>query len=279
MKTFVMLSLVYAAYGIPLRYLEQHLPLAAQLAWMLTFGTFFGALIYHRRLKESLIVSYSWKDWGFIALKALTFYPLGTMLWGYGIVNATYANVSFINALPLASLVGAFLLREKISLRRGAAILVGFIGVGVIAWRGSLVNWGIGELAVAGSLIFYGISYVASRGMGKMVDTVAAAVWQMLFGAIMCWVVVLLTGGLTLSVIETARVMGVLVVMGGVNLLMNWLQNVGFREREVMVGGTILNLETVFGLAISMLLYAEVPLSREWLGGALIVLSAVLVGG
>jgi drug/metabolite transporter (DMT)-like permease len=279
MKVFVLLSLIYAAYGMPLRYLEAEVPLALQLAWMLTLGSVLGMGVYWRVLRQSLSSGYTRKDWVLIVLKALTFYPLGTMLWGYGLFNASYANVAFVNALPLSTVVGALVLRERLSFRRIAAVGVGFVGVLVMAWQGSMTSWGVGEMAVAASMIFYGLSYATRRGMSKRVSDLGAALWQMIFGALMCWLIVGVSG-LSMGFSAGNFMYGWLILglMGVINLVMIWLQNVGFGKKDVVVGGTLLNLETLFGLIISIWLYAEIPVMREWAGGLLILLSTFMIG-
>lgn len=60
-----------------------------------------------------------------------------------------------------------------------------------------------------------------------------------------------------------------------INAVMIFLINYGFERIEAIIATNILNIETVFGLLIAALFYAEIPSAKEAVGGILIVASTI----
>jgi drug/metabolite transporter (DMT)-like permease len=81
-----------------------------------------------------------------------------------------------------ATLFAALWLKEKIGLARGAALLVGFLGVLLVAAPGA-DSFRIGALFALGNAVLYGSVTAAVRGMTATESTETLTMYQMLFMA------------------------------------------------------------------------------------------------
>ena len=81
-----------------------------------------------------------------------------------------------------ATLFAALWLKEKIGLARGAALLVGFLGVLLVASPGA-DSFRIGALFAIGNAVLYGSVTAAVRGMTTTELAETLTMYQMLFMA------------------------------------------------------------------------------------------------
>jgi drug/metabolite transporter (DMT)-like permease len=125
--------------------------------------------------------------WHFIPLGLLVgfvnmFLPFTLITWGETRIASGVASI-FNATTPLFTVLLAHVwlgsAREPLTLRRGAGVLLGFVGVGVIVGptalqlTGNDVGYVVGELAVLIAALCYGVGALLSRGYGDASPLVA----------------------------------------------------------------------------------------------------------
>ena len=67
----------------------------------------------------------------------------------------------------------------------------------------------------------------------------------------------------------------VILIAGLMNVLMIWFTNYGFENVKTSIAANILTLEMFFAVLIGLLLYREIPGTKELIGGVLILFSVI----
>lgn len=124
----------------------------------------------------------SWRVWGaFLVMGALNnVIPFGLITWGQLHIETGLASVLNAMTAPFGVVVAALCLRdERLTVRRGAGVLLGVAGVVVIKGLDRLAAVdprALGQLAVLGAALSYAFASVWGRRMlGGIRPTVAAA--------------------------------------------------------------------------------------------------------
>ena len=208
-------------------------------------------------------------------------------------LTAGVCNVAFILAViegnvvrvlllfylsPLwASLLGWWLLGERLSLRAGLTLAAAMVGAIIMLWDPALGRpWPQGQadaLAIVAGFTF-ALSNVCVRKMQAVSYPVKSiAVW---WGGVATAGAGLLLMPLPMPMIDVS-LLGVIVALAcGGMVVMTLAVQYGVTHMPVHRSAVILLFEIVVGAVSAQLLTAETLLPREWLGGLLIMAAAYL---
>jgi len=233
---------------------------ASSFFWTILFATVgFAALATRRRLDHA-IRSVS----GIVSL-SLFFFSITRI----PIADATaiaYAAPIFITVLSI------FLLGEVIGLRRWVAVLLGFVGVLLIA-RPQAESWDIGNLAALGSAFMGAMVAIWLRKLSSSEKSVVIGVYYNSLGSLVCFAWVLMAGWLTPREADLWLLAGFGLCCG----LQQWLLTVSFRYAEASLLAPFEYLAMVFAAIVGYVFWGEVPVLTTWIGAAIIAASGVFI--
>lgn len=271
----VLLALVFASMGIFARYLSTDFTLLAQTYLRIGLAFLIGAVVFARTTRWSLFLNLPMREWGILTLRAVSLYT-GVLLFSYALIIGNYGTVAFAASLPLLPLFGYVLFKEKLTVQIVGFILLSFLGLALIAitdW--TQLSFGVPELLGALSVLLFDISYVARKYESGVLSGRESAMAIFAIGALVMFVASIFVGegvpSLGAFSIELSIVLFIAAVL---NLLNLTLTNYVFTALTATLAGTLLMLETVFSLGISILLYSEVPTLVQ-LCGAMLILTSV----
>lgn len=231
-------------------------------------------------LKKSILPERD--TWISLIAISLTFTALGftgMFLAGSRVTPGLATVIANIQPL-LAALLGYFVLTERITWASGLALLVGFIGIVVIAYPGltekSLNSTPLGIFLVLVGAVGVAIGNVLLKRVANHVDPLIAMAWILLLGAIplavaasvfesedpMLWSPVSIINLLVLAIFGTALAFFL------------WLDLLQKIDLNVLNAYTFLT--PVIALFIGIVFYSERLLLVEWFGVAIIVLAVFL---
>lgn len=276
--SLILLAFVFATMGIFARYLDLSLELFEQTYLRIGIAFILGIIIFGRNIEWKKFRALPRRDGLILIGRAIALY-LGVVLFTEAILNTKYGNASFIAAAPLLPLFGYLMLRETVAWRTVAYIGLGFVGVLLIAVQDfSMLEFGYGEGMALLSMLAFDMSYVARKWQSEHLNNQESTVFMFAVGALFLFISSMaISEGLPTLGQFTPLVIGTLVVAALFNVANLYLTNYGFARVKVAVAGNLLTLETVFALLYSLFLFGEVPLLREIIGGAIIVLSVILI--
>lgn len=273
----VLLSLVFASMGLFARYLSTGFVLLQQV-YLRVFAAFMlGLICFKNDLDFKKLKKISKKEWGLLVFRSATSYLFGVTLFTQAIILTKYSNVSFIGALPMVAILGAILLKEKLTTKKLLLVLTAFAGVVLIAVKdySHLLVWGKGEVIALISTFAFSLSYVARKWHSDLLNNKEITQITFFLSFIMIFITSLVKGdGLPLTGWHWGLLLAVLGA-GLFNVINMFLTNYGFQKVEAILASNILTLESVFAIVLGFLFYKEVPIAKELIGGIIITLSVI----
>lgn len=277
----VLLAFLYSCMGLFVRFLDTDLAVFQQTYLRILGAVLFGAILFWPKLNFRKILIISKHDWWIVFLRAAMF-AVGVVFFTYAFTShdTSYSNATFITVFPLLPVLGYLFLKERLSVRAAMWVLLGFVGVGLVAISDptQLLSWGKGEIFAIISAIGFDMSYIARKWQSDYLNEQESVVLIFLIEG-------LLVLGASFFVSEPAltpasfglMTMVVVAISSLFNVGNLFLTGYGFKRVSASVGGNIITLETLFALMFGIFLFAELPTVQELLGGALIVLSVYQV--
>ncbi|SMO62448.1 EamA domain-containing membrane protein RarD [Paracoccus laeviglucosivorans] len=158
-------GLCFVAVNGTVRWLGQALP-AAEAAFL---RFVFGLIFLIPALLPALRRGFAPRLWGLFALRG-GLHIIAVILWFYAMARITVAEVTAIGFLnPIIVTVGAALLMgERLSWRRGLAIVVALMGAMIVLRPGLRVLEG-GHIAQLGAAVAFGASYLVAKRLSEQV--------------------------------------------------------------------------------------------------------------
>ena len=228
--------------------------------WLILFSTAgIVALVTHRPM-DHLFRSFS----GIISL-AMFYYAVSAI----PIADATalaYAAPIFI------TLFSIFLLDEKIGIRRWLAVLMGFIGVLLIAQPGG-AEWNPGFLAAIGSAVTGALVSIWLRRLSSSEKSVTIGVYYNSIGTLVCLAWVMVSGWL----LPQGWDLLLFLVFGLMCAAQQWLLTISFRYAEASLLAPFEYLALIFAAIVGFVFWDEVPVLTTWLGAAVIAFSGLFI--
>lgn len=275
----IFLCFIFASMGVFARYLSTSLLLLQQV-YLRVFAAFvIGMIAFWPHIDISKLQKISAKEWGLLYIRALFFHVLGGSLFTLAMTLAKYANVSLIGSLPLTALFGYILLRDKLSMSKVIFLLSASFG-GMLIGVNDLTQlsvWGRGEVIALLSTICFCLSFIMRRLHTSLLNNREMTLIMFLMAAMTLLIVSLVNGdGIPQPTSGWQPDLLMVIAAGGLfNVLALFMVNYGFSNINTALASNILTLEIVFALGIGFFLYQEIPITKEFIGGLVIVTSVI----
>ena len=262
-------ALIWGSSFIVMKSAVDFVPTFLLLAIRFTVGTGLLAAIFCRRLGR-ITRSTLWHG-AVVGVLLFTAYTVQT----WGLKDTTPGKNAFLTAVycVLTPFVNWLLLRKRPTGWNWIAAAGCLGGIGLVSLDSSL-TMGRGDALTLLGGVFYALHLVAVSRFGEEEDPVLLTLIQFAAAAACCWIGTLTTEtmptGWTLA--AWAELMYLAVFATTAALL---LQNVGQSVTPAAPAAILLSLESVFGVAFSVLLYGETVTMRLAAGFGLIFLAVV----
>jgi len=177
-----------------------------------------------------------------------------------------YAAPIFITLLSI------FLLGEVIGARRWGAVILGFVGVLMIA-RPEGESWDIGMLAALASALSGALVAIWLRKLSGSEHSAAIGIYYNGLGSLVClgWV---LWSGWAAPRLADAWLLGAFALGCG---LQQWLLTISFRYAQASLLAPFEYLAMVFAAIVGFLFWGEIPVLTTWIGAAIIAASGLFI--
>jgi len=182
---------------------------------------------------------------------------------------ATAASAFFVSPI-LATVLAVVFFGERLSIWKVLALVLGFVGVLIIAKPGADLQPGI-LLALASGIAFAAY-LVATRLASRESDPIKTLAFQCLVGAILLLPQALLTWQL-----PTIDVLHLFLLLGVLSVVCHLLSIAAFRYAETSVLAPLVYLELVGAVVIGYLFFGDFPTPSVWLGALFIVVAGLLL--
>ncbi|MFQ5974200.1 MAG: DMT family transporter [Alphaproteobacteria bacterium] len=195
------------------------------------------------------------------------------MLWFYAMARIPIADVTALGfATPIYVTIGAVLfLREKLHLRRAAAVLAGFLGVLVILRPGFEVIQ-LGAVAQLVATPLFAVSFIFAKKLTETETNASIAAYLAVVVTL-----VLLPPALVVWRPPTWEELGWLSAIAVLATLGHLAMNQAFRSAEIMVTQPATFLQLVWATLIGIVVFGEEPELWIWAGAAIIVAAATYI--
>lgn len=275
------LAFIFASMGIFARYLQADFTLFQQMYLRVGLAFILGCLLFYPAIHFRKLLTMSKKDWSILFIRTILL-NTAVILITLGLFIGKYANVMVAGAFPLLPLLGYFLLKEKITKEKLFYITLGFIGIILIAVHDfsqvfNLSDWGRGELYAFLSALFFDLSFIARKWQGNHLNNKEITTFMFFLGGVLLIIGSIFVLGEPIPSLSLFNFTTIIIIfLAALFIVANlFLTNYGFERVEAVIAGNIIILEVFFALMISIILYSEIPTLREFIGGALIVFSAL----
>ncbi|HKT86490.1 MAG TPA: DMT family transporter [Novosphingobium sp.] len=196
-----------------------------------------------------------------------------------------FCNVSAAMLLPLpeattlgftaplfAVLITALILREQVGKWRWTAVVLGFLGVMIIAQPGQTPVPALGVVAGIGSGVIVSIVSFQIRDLARTEEPISCVFWFAFYGSVMTAILLPLY-----MKPHTPEVWMLLVCVGLTGTVAQFLMAASLRHGQVVtvvaMDYTSLIWATLYGFAV----WGHVPPSTTWLGAPIIICAGLLI--
>lgn len=275
----VLLTMLWGIVPLIPRYLSASFFLFQQIYLRLLAGSILSAIFFRKEIDLKKLKSLPLKEWGILVFRGFIYYFLGVSLYTQALLLTKISSVHFIGAIPMTAILGFFLFKERLTLKKVILILLSFIGVATISVQdfSHLLVIGRGEMFALLSSFFISLGLVSRKWHSKKLNDKEIATLVLLFASVFLITTSLIKGeGLPICNWHTGVVLVVL-VSGLLNLGIGFFQNYGFARVEAVLGSNLLSLDPVFAAILAFLVYREIPMLKEIFGGLLVISSAILM--
>jgi drug/metabolite transporter (DMT)-like permease len=262
---------IYATFGILIREMTKMFSDNGQVAFR--FGVAFLIVFLMNLIrKKSMVLR------GSILIRALSLgisFAIVLILFTISVNNTKIANSVFLlyaGSIISSLLLGTILFKEKLTKWKIIAVVISLIGLGLFSHE--FIGIGIGVITGFLSGIADGISNSLRKSL-KGVEKSSLLVYQFSIGAIFALVLGLLFGEVFVKTFVLSSIL-VGILFGVLQVGLNNLLLYGFQHFDVNVGTVILATELFFATILGFLVFGEVPLTNEIIGGLLIFTASII---
>lgn len=273
----VFLAICYGLLPVFPRYLDLSFTLLQQVYLRIFCGFIFVFLIFKKKIDLNKIKKLSLKEFATIFLRGFSYYFLGVVLFTQALLLTKISNVSFVQALPMTSILGFILLKEKFTVKKMMLIFLCFFGVSLISVKDfSTITFGEGELIALLSLFFISLGLISRRWQAKTILNDSEITLIMLFLSFLTISVASVIFGDGLPINNwSVGTLSVLIFGGLTMAAAAFFMNYGFARASAVVGGVLTSLDPLITTVLAFILFKEIPTMRELSGGLIILASAV----
>lgn len=277
----VVLAAIYALTIAVSRYLSTGLGLYEQ--WYLRYGigVVLGVIVFHRQISWRKFLHLPRREWAVLLARVLVGHVIAIGIYTLAVKRTSVGLMSFIEVLPMSSVVGMMLFREKPTWRQTAALALSCVGAAVVTVGNAhdLLSINFGAILALIAMVFYAFSMVTRRWHSDVLNNQELTIAITGMGAIFQYIlsVALYHRWMIPASHWHATFALVLLAAGALNVVMYFCSNYGFQHVNALFAGNILSLEEFFGPLFGFLFYGELLNARDVVGGLIILLSVILM--
>jgi drug/metabolite transporter (DMT)-like permease len=262
----VLMSLISAL----VKTLSQTFPLSEILMFRFVFAMLFFWLILFsttgcNSLSTNRPIDHAIRSFSGISSLAMFYYAVSTI----PIADATALAYS---APIFITLFSIFLLAETIGLRRWFAIIVGFVGVILIAQPGG-ASWNLGFAAAVGSAVTGALVTIWLRRLSSSEKSVVIGLYYNSTGTIVCVAWVVFSGWVQ----PAGDSLLLIFLFGFMCAAQQWLLTISFRYAEASLLAPFEYLALILAVIVGFVFWGEIPVLTTWLGALVIAASGLFI--
>jgi drug/metabolite transporter (DMT)-like permease len=204
------------------------------------------------------------------------FTSLSLMFFAVSTIPIADATALSYSAPIFITLLSVFMLKEAIGVRRWLAILVGFIGVLLIAQPGFLsggAGLSLGVSAGIASAITGALVAIFLRRLSSSEKSVTIGLYYNSSGTLVCIIWVLAVGW----VMPRGEDLLLFTVFGVMCAAQQWLLNNSFRYAEASLLAPFEYMAMIFAAIVGYVFWGEIPVLTTWIGAAVIASSGLFI--
>jgi len=273
----VLTSLLWAGNFIAGKYTAHHA--TPMMLTELRYGIASLVLLPIVKLAEQRLLPPKQAVWPLIGM-GLTGVVLYNVFMFLALERTSANNVGLLSALnPVAiALVAFFVHREKLSLRKVAAMLVSLAGVAVVISDGKPGNllelkFNAGDLFMLASVLTWGFYSVIGARTMRAVTPMAATMWAGFFGSAML-IPALVVFPSPLSALPSFWFGALYIAIGGTVIAMV-MWNIGVKQVGGTLSGMFLNFNPIFTAILSSVLLDERMSALQAIGTAIVIAGVI----
>jgi drug/metabolite transporter (DMT)-like permease len=275
----ISLTVVYGILPLIPRYLSTSFPLFQQVYLRMFIGFLISFLIFRNQINVHKLQALPPKEWGLLVTRAAVYYLLGVTLYTQALLLTKISNVVLIGAIPSTAILAFILLKEPVSAKKISLVILSALGVFIISVKdfSHIFSFGLGEMVALLSTLFVSLGLISRRWHSSALNDKEISTLLLLFASLLIFITSIVKGeGLPLSNWGWGVFLALL--LGGLlNTAVSFFMNYGFSRINAVLASNILASEPVFATLFAFLVFRELPLPKEILGGILVIASAILM--
>lgn len=189
---------------------------------------------------------------------AISFSPLADVTGAY-----------FVGPI-LAAILSVLLLGERLTVRKIAALALGFTGAVIVVDPTGGINAGLLLGVAAGA--FFALYLITTRQTSRASEPVSTLAFQGLFGAALLAPLAIWHWS-----VPTGEELGLLFLMGAISALCHFMTINAFRYAEASLLAPLAYLELLGAAAIGYMVFNDLPGAEVWTGTALIIAGGLVL--
>jgi len=276
----VLLAVSYGFLALIPRYLNTSFPLFQQVYLRVFAGFVLSFILFRKSIDFNKLKKLPLKEWLLLALRAFIYYLLGVVLFTQALLLTKIGNVAFIGAIPMTAVLGFIILKERFTAKKFSLVFLSFLGVLSISIQNVSNTFvlGKGEIVALVSIFFVSLGFISRKWQSKALNDKEVAIFMLFFATIFIFIASLLKGeGLPLHNWHLGVFLALL--LGGLlNVGVSFFMNYGFSRVDAVLAGNIIALDPVFASFFAFLVFKELPIPKEVVGGIVIITSAIMMG-
>lgn len=272
------LVLIWGILPIIPRFLNVSFKLFQQVYLRMSVGFIFSYLFFFRKIKPIKFITLPGRDLALIIFRATTYFLLGVVLNTQALLLTKISNVTLIATIPTTAILGFLLLKEKITSKKILLVILSFIGALIIAVKNfSSFSFGLGEIFALLSALSISFALISRKWQSKYLNDQETSTLVLFFAALEIFIFSLIgKEGLPLNN-WNINIIGFLIAGGILNAGTSFFSNYGLARVDAVLSGNILMLEPVFASFFAFLVFRELPLPKEVIGGLIIIISVIFM--
>ncbi len=275
-----LLSVIWASFGLPIRYLSNHFALIQQIYLRILPAAVFGTIIFYKDLNIKKFFTMPKKQWLVLIFRCVVLYGFAVIPYTMAYTLTTYSDVSFLGSIPTTAVLGFILLRERITKQKLLWVLVSVAGILLITIKNyhQLFSWSRGDELALFADLFFSLSYIGRKWQSSYLNNKEISVFMLYFGTVFLFLVSLtLKEGI--PSVNSFNIITSLVILGAgiLNVGSLFFVNYGFEYVEAALASNIVSLESFFAVIYGFVLFKEIPTFQSLIGGLLIIGSVVFL--
>lgn len=277
----VALAAVYGIMGVVARYLSSGIGLFEQ--WYLRLGIAFlvTAVLFHTKISWRKFSNLPVRDWLVLLFRVVVCQMIGIAFYTLAAEKTEIGVLAFMSALPISSLLGVLLFREKLNWQRAVLLALSFFGALIIVVHGfgDVMHFDLGALLAFLATVFFSLMLVGRRWHTDRLNNYEITAAMLAIASVSAYILSVVLYGRPLIPSSHWNIDFTLVVFAGglLSAASIYLANYGFEHVSAVVAGNLLTLEEFFGPLFGYIFYSETLGTRDILGGILILISVILM--